>query len=317
MPRAEPPPDAASLRQQLTESTVRALWTQWRAIGGSASTAHRATSIVDPEALVLASLFFGDHEPRLRDLLDAWVERNSALLSIRRLRALAPTYAPVVADRLRDFAPVAQQLAKHPRWAVLAASDGPKSKSALHRPEVARAVAPDLTVPPALMLRLRTAFGVGVKADALTYLLGQSARGSGAGATVRAIAEATRYTLVATRRAVEDLTASKLVLMYDERPVTFSVAAEPWEHLLALKPLPAWHSWHSIFAFTSGFVAWADRAAAKPPSTTVLSVRIRDLLVAHPAVRRLVVNALESNGPDTRTDARTITTVANWIDRAA
>jgi hypothetical protein len=308
------------LRQHLTESTVRALWTQWRAVGGSASTAHRATSIVDPEALILASLYFRDDEPRLRDLLDAWVERNSALLSVRRLRALAPAYAPVVGERLREFAPLAEQLTKHPRWAVLADADSPRTRSKLHRPEVARAVAPDLTMSPALMLRLRTAFGVGVKADALTYLLGQSERGLRVGASVRAIAEATRYTLVATRRAVEDLAASRLVLTYDERPVTFFVAAEPWEHLLDLRLLPSWHSWHSIFAFATTFVAWADRSAQRAPSEAVFSVRLREMLSAYPAVRHLILNASDSKRVDSRTAAGNggaVTAVANWMDHAA
>src|SRR5579871_2660153 len=83
-------PKIASVRRELAQRTLSALWAQWDAIGGLASGAVMAHKIVDPEALVLTSLFFQDDEPRLRDILYAWVEvrDNAPLLSVRRMRTL-------------------------------------------------------------------------------------------------------------------------------------------------------------------------------------------------------------------------------------
>ena len=161
------PTTVVSLRNELAHAALDAMWAQWRAIGGSASNAKPASAIVDPEALILASLRAQDEEPRLRDILYAWVKRSGALISVHRLRKLAPLDQPAVVERLREFSAHAVKLAKHPRWATLTGGNADA-----HAPTetfaVARAVEPMLDVPPALMLRMRAALGVSAKADVLT-----------------------------------------------------------------------------------------------------------------------------------------------------
>ena len=274
-------------RDELERATLFAVWSQWRAIGASVN-ATPATMIVDPEALILMSLFAEDREPRLRDILYAWIERNAALLSVRRLRTLADMYPPSVTERLGEFAPVAARLAKHPRWAALT-GDRDHQESPMEHFTTARATEPALEAPPALMLRMRAALGVGAKADVLTYLLGQVARSRPDSTTVRAIAKATRYTTVATRSALQDLTSARFILGSDERPMTFVAPQHSWEGLLdiAFAKLPRWWPWNQIYALACEYLDWTSRRT-REVSDSVLRIREEEMVDTYPAVKQLV-----------------------------
>jgi hypothetical protein len=263
------------------------MWAQWRAIGGSANTAQVASTIVDPEALILASLFYEDEEPRLRTVLYAWVERNASLLSVGRLRRLAKPYPLSVSDKLRQFATAAARLAKQPRWAALT-NDHATGTVAIERFATSRAVAPVLEAPPALMLRLRAALGVGAKADALTYLLGQVERGPADPTTVRAISNAVGYTSVAIRSALEDLAAARFVIATTDRPVAFMAPERSWRDLLNIASVPPWWPWHQIYVFASLFLEWSDRMRSRNVSDAVLRIHQQQLLEKHPVVRQLI-----------------------------
>lgn len=277
-----------SLRKELARATLDAMWAQWRAIGASAKGGARsAAAIVDPEALVLASLFFEDEEPRLRDVLYAWIERNASLLSVGRLRALTRHYPSSVNDRLREFASVAAKLAKHPRWTTLSSARS-ETESPIDQFSVPRATQAALGAPPALMLRMRAALGVGVKADALTYLLGQADRQGSDPTTVRAVANALRYTLVATRSALGDLTAARFIIASAERPLSFAAPRRGWHDLLGLATLPPWRPWHPIYGFVCSFLDWSNSVRGRNASDAVVRIHQRELLDMHPAVRQIV-----------------------------
>jgi hypothetical protein len=274
-------------RGELERATLSAVWSQWRAIGASANVTP-ATMIVDPEALILMSLFAQDREPRLRDITYAWFERNEALLSVRRLRTLADIYPAAVAERLGEFALVATRLAKHPRWAELR-DDRDHHESPMEQFATARATEPALEAPPALMLRMRAALGVGAKADVLAYLLGQVERSRPDSTTVRAIAKATRYTMVATRSALQDLTSARFILGSDERPRTFVAPPQSWRGLLDLAELPRWWPWNQIYAFACEYLDWTSRRT-REVSDSVLRIREEEMLDTYPAVKQLVAD---------------------------
>lgn len=275
-----------SLQHELQSAILDAVWAQWRAIGGSASNAKSASTIVDPETLILASLTAQDDEPRLRDILYAWVERNAPLLSVRRLRKLTPTNLAVT-ERFRQFATAATRLAKHPRWAALTSAGG-DADARIETFSTARAVEPALEKSPALMLRMRAALGVGAKADALTYLLGQADRPQADPTTVRAIANALQYTLVATRSALEDLTAARFVIARDERPVSFAAPRRGWHDLLGIDHLPPWRAWYAIYAFAWQFLAWTKGVGKRDISDAVLRIHQQKMLDMNPAVNQLI-----------------------------
>jgi hypothetical protein len=306
--RSSPKNAVVRLRDELTGAILDAIWAQWRAIGGSASNAKTASAIVDPEALILASLVSEQYEPRVRDILYAWVERNAPLLSVGRLRKIAPP-DPSVADRLRTFAATAAKLAKQPRWTTLTA-DHAEPDARLEHFLAARAMKPALEAPPALMLRMRAALGVGAKADSLTYLLGQADRPHPDPTTVRAIAKALGYTLVATRSALEDLAAAKFVIASSERPVSFAAPQRGWHDLLGIARLPAWRPWPAVYGFAHQFLSWAKGVGERNVSDAVLRIHQQEMLEMNPAVRDLTSFYAVSH---TGSYAGPVETLTSWL----
>jgi hypothetical protein len=58
-----------SLEERLQEVGAKAAWAQWSSLGaGTPQGGRRASSIIDPEALLLLSLYLIPAERRLRDL---------------------------------------------------------------------------------------------------------------------------------------------------------------------------------------------------------------------------------------------------------
>ena len=61
------------------QAAVRVAWAQWSSLGAPTADASSATSIIDPEALVLVSLAMLDEERRLADMLAWWARVGSRL----------------------------------------------------------------------------------------------------------------------------------------------------------------------------------------------------------------------------------------------
>lgn len=137
-------------------------------------------------------------------------------------------------------------------------------------------VRPD--APATLALRLRLGFGVGAKADVLTFLIGTPDDG----ATVREIAAATGYTVAAVRRAAEDMATARLLHVTAEQPVEFRADARAWGKVLGVAgESPPWRNWQARFAFVAAFLTWEVEARAKPVTAYVLGVKGRELLERH------------------------------------
>src|SRR5579859_663445 len=108
----------ANLVAPIREAAVQAAWAQWSAIGfGAGSRPGRA--IVDPEALVLASLAFGDHERRLERVMLMWLGSGSHLLGVGRLTTMMDAYPVSMAHRVAEFAAEAAERGDA-RWKRLA-----------------------------------------------------------------------------------------------------------------------------------------------------------------------------------------------------
>ncbi|MBA3558889.1 MAG: hypothetical protein H0W30_09845 [Gemmatimonadaceae bacterium] len=238
-----------ALAETLRTAALTVLWRQWRAVGGQTATRGAAQAIVDPEALVLQSLAMTENEPRLADILHDWTLLNSDLLSVQRLKNLAPAYTKETAERLAWLARVVTVEVKDLRWRSLCADDPVNRSAAGSDPEIRtnkrRAIRVRPEAPATLALRLRLGFGVGAKADVLTFLIGTS----GDGATVREIAGATGYTVAAVRRAAEDMAAAALLHVTAEQPVKFRADSDAWGEVLGVAgEVPPWGHWQARFA---------------------------------------------------------------------
>jgi len=202
-----PAPGSADLANELREAIATYLWKQWRAVGAMSSEPP-ARIIVDPEALILMSLWMVTREQRLSDLLWSWIEVNSSLVSIRRLGNLAERFPDRVQRLLGALADGRIQEKKDGRWKSLRSKpDG----AFHHRASKTRAAPPQFVSSATLTLQLRLGLGVGVKADVLTLLLGTNV-GRQEWSSVSTIADALGYTVAATRRAADDLARAKFIL---------------------------------------------------------------------------------------------------------
>jgi hypothetical protein len=273
---------ANKTRDTLGDAVVDALWVQWGAIGGMTSANRDARSIVDPEALVLASLAHAPHERRLESVLHDWLVVNSDLLSIQRLKNLAKLFPESVSSQLGGIAKLVARQNKDFRWSRLAAEDlGHDAVPAKPKRSRIKSTSPDLRRPSAIMLRLRVGLGIGNKADVLSYMLGSQ----NAAVSVRDIAEATTYSIHALHRTVDDLALAGLIQPTDDSPARYQITGKTWKSLLELDHLATWSHWSAVYALVAEFDRWTvethDRTVspyAFGVTTLELTVKYRDVL---------------------------------------
>ena len=272
-----------TLDKGLTEHAVAVAWNQWAALGGTLTGATTVTALIDPEALLLGSLTLLPQEPRLERAILSWIERNSPLLSVQRLKRLRRDHPPAVQSALsRLVTPVAQ---RHPRWRTLVEKATMSTAIRAQRTRAHEDDAPTRAIDfPAdrsanLMLRMRLALGVSVKSDVLTASIVATAP--------RSIADLCRrlsYTSVAVRHAVDDLARARWLRTNEGRPVRVE-APHAWHALLELTELPREVAWHEYFSFISTLHAWCD-SNAPAVAGYAMAVRVRRHLETRPLLRQ-------------------------------
>jgi|GEM_PF-856871 hypothetical protein len=263
------------------DTLVDTAWAQWSSLTSTVVRVGQepAWTIVDPEALTLASFAVGHRERRLEDVVGSWAAGAAYLMSMQRMRTLASRFPRAVSGRIGDFA----------RAAV---AGGDKRWKRLVSPQAAGGYSPRLkpleplrlTDGPALTLRLRAGFGVNAKADLLSLLLGRS----GVAADLKLIAAATAYTERAIRTATEEMVQAGFIHEIEGRPSSFFADAKAWAPVLeAHRPswpegtanaVPPWRFWAAGYAFLAGVVEWAESAQDEGWTPYVASSRARDLV---------------------------------------
>jgi DNA-binding transcriptional ArsR family regulator len=148
--------DAGSLRDALLDR----LAAQWIALG-VALVGPADDTLVDIEALVVATALFGRDEPRVYEGARDWCARNGAVVNVARLKTVAGEIGGDPAA-LAEFAALVTG-AGGPRWPVAGGLSVPHQARE-------RVRAPDLRAPVLLAWRLRSAFGVAARADILVVL---------------------------------------------------------------------------------------------------------------------------------------------------
>ncbi|MGH7427933.1 MAG: hypothetical protein ACREMW_03455 [Gemmatimonadales bacterium] len=291
------------LGNEVKEATLKYLWRQWHTIGATATGSGQANAIVDPEALILTSLWMLDFEKRLVDVATSWVKINSSLLSIQRLRNLRDEFPKVVSERLSALAIVGMEDAKDLRWKSL-------RKRQVHalgaRDNRVRAVEVGSPSWATLFLQLRRGIGVGAKADVLTFLIGTSGH-QGDWSSVAMIAEGTRYTPAAVRRVADDLAAAQFIRVPStadsDRAVQRMYNADPkaWAQLLRIGVAQTgWGYWRERFVFIIDLLTWIHGFSEREVSAYARDVEARELLTKHNAafLRDRVVDPIDFSGAD-------------------
>ncbi|MCK5942078.1 MAG: hypothetical protein KAI24_08930 [Planctomycetes bacterium] len=212
------------------DAALEACWEQWRSLFGERVEVRPAPSaMVDPEALVLASLSLRTRERRLDDMLLVLAE-DSHLLSVQRIKTLARWFPGRLKEDLAWFAGLARD-AGDGRWRSLL---GTEVREARGRPTKSMPSL-SLRLPSAFMLRMRSGLGVGVKADLVACLAGlQSMTNRHAGGvSVAELHEVIGYSKAATRTALDEMTRVDVTLRDDRRPARYRLGSVFFQDLQA------------------------------------------------------------------------------------
>ena len=300
---------------KLEQAVVEATWSQWASLGSFIDSKHAARSMVDPEALLLISLCLRHRERRLWDVLASWAKHGSSLLSIQRVKNLQKRFPDLVNERLSEFAMMAETTGKDHRWRSLA---GPDPGPAVRTYDLWESY-PLAWQTPALVIRMRLGFGVGIVADILSFLI--SLKGDRASA--RTMANATEYSARSVRRTTDNMAASQLIERTGKKPSQYRVNIEKWSDLLGIKQdLPRWRFWPKVYSLAATLIIREEIGDWAGQSEYMLSSSLRDLVENHGEA--FVLNQIEY--PDPRqfpgeqyapAFADSIANLAKWIRKAA
>lgn len=229
---------------------------------------------------MLASAALADRERRLVDLLAWYAEFASTLLSVQRTRTLA-NELPHAMERLTWFARWAVTYGGDRRWSSIASESEVEGARRGKGPTT-----PRLDAPATLMFRLRAGFGVGVKADLLTFLV----CGWQEDRSAVEIADAIGYTDKTVRIALRDLRLAEFVeeaggypLHYAARP---AFARSFFESLYGSdREIPEWCYCAKVFSFLQTVAAWTENPDIAG-SPYLASSHARDLFERYEATFR-------------------------------
>lgn len=280
---------AEELVRLVSTAAVDVCWNQWALLGApiAQQRSEEMHSLIDPEALLLFSLSMQHHEYRLRDITSWFAATGSRLLSVQRINRFLPQYPSNTRERIAQFAGLAIRAGDN-RWKkYLGEWLADSAVSEWEHPVL------HLSSQAALVLRLRAAFGVGLKTDLLSFLFTQQGRGS----SVKDVAIATGYSGPAIRSATDDMVITGLLRESPDRPVEYYLDVGAWQEMLvthgsptasseSLKDtqLPNWCYWMQLYSFLSMVEDWASSPETQALSPYLLSSQARDLFQDHEKV---------------------------------
>ena len=115
----------ATMAATMTAAATRAARAQWAMLDETdSSDGGQPERVIDPEALLLISLWLTPRDPAMRRVVHDWVAAWSDLLSVQRTRNIAKSYPSDVHAELRAVAITAQERGKDFRWAPVIKSAG-------------------------------------------------------------------------------------------------------------------------------------------------------------------------------------------------
>lgn len=314
-------PSATKVVNEVRDATLKYLWRQWRAVGATVTGSGQANAIVDPEVLILASLWMMDFERRLVDVTTSWVSINSSLLSIQRLGNLRDQFPKPVAERLAALAVVGIEAAKDQRWQSLRRREAADLGA---RGDKVRAVEVRFSSWATLLLQLRRGMGVGAKADVLAFLLGTNET-QAEWASVATIADAICYTPAAVRRVADDLAAAKFIRVpgttATEHDLQRMYSGDPaaWAQLLRVaRHHTGWGYWRERLLFIIDLLTWIRSLSEREVTAYAGDVEARELLTRHSAalLRDRVIDPIEYAGAelDLAYLEKAAVTLTNWME---
>ncbi len=160
------------LKSLLRNALLDFLWDQWVSLGMAGNASGKPVPfIIDPEALLLATLRFAIDENRFRGELLDWLQHNGALLSVQRVKNLQLNCKVADAKPLRGIAKT-MEAQGYPNWKSIRSEHEPEASTDFSK-HVPRGMsqAPDPGRKENFILRLRLLFGVNARAEIIAWFL--------------------------------------------------------------------------------------------------------------------------------------------------
>lgn len=158
------------LSERIDQRLFELAWSLWTELGINGTKRLHSNCMVALEELIILTAVIAQQDPRLRDEALDWCTRYHHFVSISRLKSLVKMYDVTVAKSFSLFAATLNR-SSNANWPLFDAASPlaftPSNKSR----------APNCELPALLNLRLRALFGVGVRADLITFFLIQEKNG--------------------------------------------------------------------------------------------------------------------------------------------
>jgi hypothetical protein len=286
---------------------VDLLWHQWSSVGVAGYAGAGQNSIIDPEALVLATSRYGRYDSRLMDEAMDWLMKYGRRISLQRLQGLNKSWPNVSEPRV--FAAMAEVLGQqvaHRKWRVMTdgstehpdpepffltadGSDAPHFgemdpiflKHGYKRGKLAfrsMSQAPDPRVKENLLFTLRGLLGVNARAEIIAWLLSHD---SGHPA---AIARSTGYFSKSIQQILNEMEESgHVVSVRIGREKHFRLRKSDWHFMLPASSdgenyFPRWVDWMPLFSAINWFVETLDQPGLEEKIDHFQAIQLREAL---------------------------------------
>jgi hypothetical protein len=249
------------------------VWHQWSALGVSGQKGVADQRIVDLEALLLLTCTIGRHDPRLFDEVLDWLQANSWLINIMRLKRILRTEKFAGERVLASIAGFFAKGSETPKWKQLAALSKPPlvreklflgednqplptigkpepqfSRYGLERgPLRLRGYSQEFrpTEPATLILQLRALFGINARCEIVAYLLTHDS------AHPSQIARDAYFFIRAVQGTLVDMNRSGVIQVRTTgREKHYWLKQDSWKQLLNRNDSTAhkWVNWPPLFS---------------------------------------------------------------------
>jgi len=299
-------------RDLFLDNILDFLWRQWSALGVLGEARTEDPWAIDPEPLLLFTFEIGRYEPRLFDEVLNWLVVNGTWIDLQRLRGVLRGKDERIIKLTGAVARFLVQEGDERKWRNIASfckpqiQENPNSQESLflgkdgksyppssepdsfflscgfNRPQLlVRRMTREVPITSQSTIRflLRALFGVGSRAECLTYLLTND------GGHPSEIAKAIGLSVRGTQDALIDLSRSGLVLTRQtgRRKIEYWLSHERWWEFLSKGSItelkrPIWINWISLFSALSKVWESMSEISKETMSDYMRSSKLRDAM---------------------------------------
>lgn len=290
-------------KEEFLELILQFLWRQWSSLGVAGHAESKDNWVIDPEALLLFSLSMTRYDQRLFDEILDWLTVNEKFINVQRLRTLQKKEGFETGHILHAVSAELNKVNTTPKWRKLAElkpenkdpeplfylkdsqpipvlgvrDQSFESYGLLRNPVQNRQMSKEFIVgeAPALLLQLRSIFGVTARSEVMLYLLLHDK------STAAEITDQTYYSGKSIKDALFEMRHSGLLTYPDARRSRwYRLDSEPWLKMLLKEQnkTPIYICWPPLFRTLEMIFNLLNSVDFQNSSSAAQSAEIRHLM---------------------------------------